>query len=218
MTPEREALVLPNLFLVVLLLGGLRIARTIVLVPPSPYMLVLGLLLVRVTIQSGALAPERLLASGRSTLANVNGAVVLMTLWVAAAQTLAVLTAESGIPRIAFSVFFLVLLLNTAAAAPNRHQLLRSLAVTFGAAFILKFVVLQGVSAAGERPFKRAVLALLDNVTAGALVQDVPHPITAYTALLSVALFLVGLLLLPARERSQRIDLSEDMLRTLPPA
>jgi hypothetical protein len=38
---------------------------------------------------------------------------------------------------LAAGAFFLVLLLNTAAAAPDRQQLLRSLAVTFGAAFVL---------------------------------------------------------------------------------
>ena len=50
---------------------------------------------------------------------------------------------------------------------------------------------------------KRAMLALLDGVTAGALVQAVPRPITAYSALFAVALFLVGVFLLPCRERGE---------------
>jgi len=125
MTPRREAITLPIVFLTVLLLGGLRIANTTVLVPPSPYLLLLGVLLVRVVVQSGALAPEQVLASSRSELANLNGVVLLATLWAAAAQVIAVLTPESGVPRLAFSVFFLVLLLNTAAASPDRQRLLR---------------------------------------------------------------------------------------------
>src|SRR5438094_136497 len=80
--------------------------------------------------------------------------------------------------------------------------LLRRLAVTFGAAFVLKFVVLHGMSAPGDGALKRALLAALDGVTAGALVQAVPHPITAYIALLAVALFLIGVFLLPHHERS----------------
>jgi len=209
MRAGREAIVVPVIFLTVLLLGGLRIADTAVLVPPSPYVLLLAVLLVRVVVQSGALAPELLLASDRSELANLNGVVLLATLWLASAQALAVLIPESGVPRLAFSVFFLILLLNTAAASPDRHRLLRSLAVTFGAAFVVKFVVLHGLSAPGDGAVKRALLALVDGVTAGALVQEVPRAITAYIALLAVALFLLGVFLLPHRERSPYRELSD---------
>jgi hypothetical protein len=218
MRAGREAIVLPIVFLTVLLLGGLRIAGTTVLVPPSPYFLLLGVLLVRVVVQSGALAPDLLVASARSELANLNGVVLLATLWIASAQAVAVLIPESGAPRLAFSVFFLILLLNTAAASPDRQRLLRSLAVTFGAAFVLKFVVLHGLSVSGEGSFKRALLALVDGVTAGALVQNVPHPITAYIALSAVALFLIGVFLLPHREPLSHSELPQAMFRTLPPA
>jgi hypothetical protein len=213
MRAHREAIVLPVLFLTVLLLGGVRIADTTVLIPPSPYFLLLAVLLVRVVVQSGALAPELLVASARSELANLNGVVLLATLWIASAQALAVLIPESGVPRLAFSVFFLILLLNTAAASPDRQRLLRSLAVTFGAAFVLKFVVLHGLSAPGEGAVKRALLALVDGVTAGALVQEVPRPITAYLALLAVTLFLTGVFLLPHRDRSLHSDLPDALVR-----
>jgi hypothetical protein len=200
MTAEREAIALPLVFLTVVLLGGLQIGDTTQLIPPSPYLLVLGVLLVRVVVVSGALAPERLMSSSRSELANLNGLAVLATLWIAGAQVLAALIPASGVPRLAFSVFFLVLLLNTAAASPDRRRLLQSLAVTFGTAFVLKFVVLHGLSAPGEGTVKRSLVGLLDGATLGALIQAVPNPITAYIALLAVALFLVGILLLPHRE------------------
>jgi hypothetical protein len=209
----REAVVLPLLFLTVLLLGGIRIADTTVLIPPSPYFLLLAVLLVRVVVQSGALAPELLLASARSELANLSGVVLFATLWIASAQALAALIPESGVPRLAFSIFFLILLLNTAAASPDRQRLLRSLAVTFGAAFVLKFVVLHGLSAPGEGAVKRALLALVDGVTAGALVQEVPRPITAYIALLAVTLFLIGVFLLPHRDRLPRGDVPDALVR-----
>lgn len=202
MTVAREAITLPLVFLTVTLLAGLRLGDTVQLVPPSPYFLVLGGLLVRVVVQSGALAPQRLLASSRSELANLNGLVVLLTLWLAAAQAIAVVIPQSGVPRLAFAAFFLVLLLNTAAAAPDRQRLLRSLSVTLGAAFILKFVVLDTLSAPGEGAVKRALRAALDGLTLGALIQDVPHPLTAYLALFAIGLFLVGVLLLPSRPHS----------------
>jgi hypothetical protein len=200
MTPAREAVALPVLFLTVLLLGGLRLAGPLVLVPPSPYTLILAVLFLRVLVQSAALAPGRLLASRRSALANVNGAVVLATLWAAAAQTMMMLTPESGVPRLALNVFFLILLLNTAAALPDRRRLLRSLGVIFGSAFILKFVVLSELSAPGASAPKRALHALLDAVTLGALVQNPLHPAAGYIALLAAILFLIGVWLLPHRD------------------
>jgi hypothetical protein len=207
MTAVREAIVLPVVFLTVLLLGGLRVADRTALVPPSPYSLVLAVLLIRVVIQSGALAPERLMASSRSELANLNGLAVLATLWVGAAQAIALSIPESGLPRLALSVFFLILLINTSAAAPDRQRLLRSLAVTFGAAFVLKFVVLHALSAPAEGAVKRTLLAVLDGVTVGALVQEVLHPITAYISLAALGLFLIGVALLPHRARPARREL-----------
>ncbi len=200
MTAAREAIVLPVLFLTVALLAGVRIGQTVVLVPPSVFALVLGILLLRLFIQSGALATERLMSSARSSLANVNGAIVLLTLWVAAAQTCAMLIPDSGLPRLAFNVFFLILLLNTAAANPDRRRLLRSLAVTFGAAFLVKFVFLLELSTPGTGWSKRLLQAMLEGITLGTLTQEVLHPATGYLALLSLGLFLAGALLLPYRQ------------------
>jgi hypothetical protein len=204
MTVAREAIVLPLVFLSVLLLGAVRIADTTALVPPSPFALVLGALLLRAVIQSGALAPERLLSSSRPGLANANGIVVLIALWAAAAQTIAVLIPDSGVPQLAFNVFFFILLLNTAASSPDREQLFRSLAVTLGSAFVLKFVVLNQLSTPDGGSVKRVLLAVLDSVTVGALLQQPAAPVTAYLALLAVGLFLLGVFLLPHRERQVR--------------
>src|SRR5205823_5996939 len=165
----------------------------------------LGVLLVRVLVQCGALAPGRLLSPARSALANANGAVVFVTVWAASAQTLAILVPESGLPRIAFNVFFLIMLVNTAAAAADRIRLLRSLAVTFGSAFVLKFVVLYELSAPGTGWLKRVLQAMLEGITLGTLTQEVPSSITGYLAFFTVVLFLVGVLLLPHREPAPSI-------------
>ena len=195
----REAVILPASFLTVVLLGSVRIAETTSLVPPSVFALVLGLLVVRVAVQSGTLAPQRLLGASRSALANVNGLVVLLALWLASAQVIAILIPESGLPRIVFGLFLLILLVNTTVAAPDRIRLLRSLAVTFGALFLLKFVVLRELSAPGTGGLKRVLQALLEGVTLGVLLQPPSHPAAGYVALLSLVLFLISLFLLPAR-------------------
>jgi hypothetical protein len=193
----REAIVLPIAFLTVLLLGSVRVAETTILAPPSVFALVLGLLFVRIVVQSGTLAPERLLASSRSVLANANGFVALVGLWLAAAQVIALLIPESGLPRIVLAVYLLLLLVNTAAAAPDRTRLLRSVAVTFGALFLLKFVVLAQLSTPGNGRVNQVMQALLEGVTLGALLQPPAHAVTGYLALAALMLFLVTLLLLP---------------------
>ena len=200
MTATREALVLPLLFLTVALCGSVRLGPTIVLLPPSPYALLLGLLLVRLLIQSRTLVPAALLSPARGALANVNGGVVILTLWAASAQAFAVLIPDNGLPRLIVSVFFLILLLNTAAASPDRPRLLRSLAVTFGSAFLLKFVVLSALSEPGTGWLKRVLLAMVEGVTLGTLTQDVLHPASGYIALFTLGLFLIGVFLLPSRE------------------
>jgi len=139
-------------------------------------------------------SPSRLL------LANLNGVIVLLSLWFAAAQTFALLIPDSGIPRLAFNLYFLLLVVNTAAAAPDRRRLLRSLAVTFGTAFVLKFVVLEQLSAPGSGWLKRVLQAMLEGITLGALTQAVVHPAMGYVALVSLGLFLVGVFLLPHRQ------------------
>jgi hypothetical protein len=195
----REAIVLPLAFLTVLLVGSVRVAETTVLAPPSVFALVLGLLFIRIVVQSGTLAPERLLASSRSALANANGLVALVALWLAAAEVIALLIPESGLPRMVLAVFLLLLLANTAAAAPDRTRLLRSVAVTFGALFLLKFVVLAQLSAPGSSRVNQVVQALLEGVTLGALLQPPEHAVTGYLALAALVLFLVALLLLPTK-------------------
>jgi len=202
-TARREALVLPLLFLTVALCGSVRLGQTIVLLPPSPYALLLGILLVRLLIQSRTLVPGALLSPARGALANINGGVVILTLWAASAQAFAVLIPDYGLPRLIVSVFFLILLLNTAAASPDRPRLLRSLAVTFGSAFLLKFVVLSALSEPGTGWFKRVLLAMVEGVTLGTLTQDVLHPASGYIALFALGLFLIGLFLLPSREPPQ---------------
>jgi hypothetical protein len=202
-TATREALVLPVLFLTVALCGSVRLGPTIVLLPPSPYALLLGLLLVRLLIQSRTLVPAALLSPARGALANVNGGVVILTLWAASAQAFAVLIPDNGLPRLIVSVFFLILLLNTAAASPDRPRLLRSLAVTFGSAFLLKFVVLSALSEPGTGWLKRVLLAMMEGVTLGMLSQGVMHPASGYIALFALGLFLIGVFLLPSREPPQ---------------
>ncbi len=199
MTAAREAIVLPVMFLTVVLAGGLRPGAQLVLPPPTLFALVLSVLLAGALVQSGAFDPRRLIAPARSALANANGVVVLASLFLASAQVFSVLTPEAGLPRVILSVYFLLLMLNTIAAGPDRVRVLRSLGVTFGAAFILKFVVLDALSNPAAGRIGRALQLLFEGVTLSALTQDVHHPAAGYLAFVAIAMFLAGIWMLPER-------------------
>jgi hypothetical protein len=199
MTAVREAMVLPILFLTVALAGGLRPGSPVALMPPSLFALVLAVLFAAVLVQSGALDPLRLMNASRSALANGNGMLVLAALVLASAQIFSLLTPDSGLPRLIASLYFLVLMFHTMAADPDRVRLLRSLGVTFGVAFILKFVVLDALADPASGRLGRALQMLLDGVTLGALTQEVQHRAAGYLAFLTLGAFLVSVWMLPSR-------------------
>ena len=83
-----------------------------------------------------------------------------------------------------------MLLIDAAAANTiGRSAASSSLAVTFGAAFLIKFVILLELSTPGTGWTKRVLQTMLEGITLGTLTQDVLHPATGY-----IALFALGVL------------------------
>jgi hypothetical protein len=197
----REAVTLPMLLLTVAGAGGLRVdpAGRLSLVPPSLMALVLGVLLVATLVRAGALAPDRLVGDRRSTLENASGAIVLASVLLAAAQMFMLLTPPTGLLGFVFTAFFALLLWNTLAVNPDRRHLLRSLAVVFGGAFVLKFIVLTAAYDAGGGLLHRVILAMLEGVSLGTLGFVPDGAATGYVAFVLLGLFFFSLILLPGR-------------------
>jgi hypothetical protein len=198
MTPAREALGLPLLFLTVVLLGGVRFGDRPAMDPPSLFSLVLAMLLVAALVQSGTLAPDRLMRAERSSLANLNGVVVLLAAFLATAQALSLVTPTSGLPAVIVGLVLLGMLVQMVAASLDRTRLLRGLMVTLGTAFALKFIVLAVLSQPAGGRVARALQALFDNVTLGAVTQAPLAPADGYIAFFTLALYMLGLSLLPS--------------------
>ena len=213
MTPAREAIVLPGLLLTVALAGAVRPGETAAMQPPTLFALVLATLLVAVLVQSGAFDPARLVHASRTPLANANGVAVVASVFLAAAQVFALLTPRAGLPRVVMAIYFLVLMINTIAAAPDRVRVLRSLGVTFGAAFVLKFVVLDALSNPAGGRISRAVQLLFEGVTLGAVTQQPQHPAAGYVAFATILLFLVAVWLLPTRTARLALGNTEALIR-----
>lgn len=199
----REAVTLPLLLLTVAALGGLRIAPDgrLALVPPSLMSLVLAFGLLAVLVRSGALAPDRLVADRRSALENSSGATVLVALVAASAQVFSLVTPAAGLLAFVFTTFFVLLLWNTLAVEPDRRQVLRSLLVVFGGAFVLKFVVLAAIYEPEGGLLRRVLLTMLEGVSLGTLGFVPDGAATGYVALLTLTLYFVALVMLPGRRR-----------------
>jgi hypothetical protein len=195
----REAFTLPLVFLSVSLLSAVRVGEGAALrfVGPTLLSLVLAVMLIGLLLRAGVLVPQRLVSSRRSALANTNGMTVLLALLFAAAQVFTMLTPEAGLMGILFSAFYLVLLWTTAAARPLAPHLLRSLAVVFGSALVLRFVVLNGLAAPAGSLAHRLFTTALDGLTLGGLGLEYHAAATGYAAFVALGLFFVGLLLLP---------------------
>ena len=198
----REALTLPILLLTVAGAGGLRVdtAGKLSLVPPSLMALALGVLLIGTLVRAGALNPLRLVGDRRSALENTSGAIVLASLLLASAQMFMLLTPPTGLLGFIFTAFFVLLLWNTMAVSPDRRQLLRSLAVVFGGAFVLKFIVLAAAYDAGGGLLHRVILTMLEGVSLGALGFVPDGTATGYVAFVLMGLFFFSLVLLPGRQ------------------
>jgi hypothetical protein len=194
-----EAFTLPLAFLSVALLGGLRIdtAGRFGFVPPPLMALVLAVLLVAVLYRAGALVPAGLVHPIRTGLANASGLAIVLALGAATAQVIATLTPDRGLLTLVFDVAWLVLFGNTLAARPDRRRLLASLLVIFGAAFVVKYVVLGSLYAPDSSLMKRAMMALLEGVSLGGLAYQPPGPATGYVAFAAVLLYVGAVAALP---------------------
>ena len=198
----REAVTLPILLLTIAGVGGVRVdaAGTLALVAPTLMALVLGVLLIATLVRSGALAPDRLVNERRSALENTSGAIVLVALLLATAQLFMLLTPATGLLGFVFTIFFVLLLWNTLAVSPDRRQLLRSLAVVFGGAFVLKFIVLASAYDSGGGLLHRVIVTMLEGVSLGALGFVPDGVATGYIAFVLLGVFFFSLILLPGRQ------------------
>ena len=199
MSAIREAIVLPMAFLTVALLGGLRIGPALVLVPAPLISLVLAVMLLSALVRAGALTPAVILSAERTALENISGVIVLVTLFAASAQVFTLVTPEHGLLHVVFGICFFVQLTTTLAGVKGRGNMLRSIGVLLGAAFIVRFIILEGLYARDGGLAKRLLTTLVEGASLGAIQYEPVGAGTGYVAFLTLSLFMIGLLLLPAR-------------------
>ena len=197
MTPTREAFTLPAIFLTVVLGGSIELVPKLGFVPPPLFSLVLAVMLMAALVRCGALPPHLLVSSRRSGLENLNGGIVLLALFAASAQTLAVVLPASGIPAVLMGILLFALLAQALAIGADRHHTMRGLILSLAFAFVLKFIVLAALSEPATGFFGRAVQLLFEGVTLGSVSQAPLPPTAGYLAFATLLLYLFGLVMLP---------------------
>ena len=204
-----DYVVLPVLFLTVTLLGGLRVGaenRTFIFVAPPLVTLLLGVLLMLLLVRGRLIRFHHWVGNELPPLTNVSHIWMLITLFFASAQAFNSVLPERGLLHWLFSFFFLWTLWNNQFSSFDPRRLLRSLAILFGTAFVLKHMLLASLYSPEGGWLKRVAGTLLQGVSLGTL--DTPNfaPATGYISFFTLILYVAGLILL-AFVRKDEIDL-----------
>ena len=194
-----SSVVLPLLFLTVVLLGGLRVdaeTRTFIFIAPPLITLLLAILLMLLLLRGGLFRFHQWIGSDLSPLTNTAHIWMFITVFFASAQAFNSVLPERGLLHWLFSFFFLWTLWNNQFSSFDARRLLRSLAILFGTAFILKHMLLASLYSPDGGWLKRVAGTLLQGVALGTLDAPSFAPVTGYIAFFTLTLFIVGLILL----------------------
>ena len=194
-----DFVVLPFLFLTVALLGGLRIgaeSRTFIFIAPPLITLLLATLLMLLLIRGGLLRFHQWVGSDLPLLTNVAHTWMFITVFFASAQAFNSVLPERGLLHWLFSFFFLWTLWNNQFSSFDARRPLRSLAILFGTAFVLKHMFLASLYSPEGSWLKRVAGTLLQGVSLGTLDGPAFAPVTGYIAFFTLALYVAGLILL----------------------
>jgi hypothetical protein len=188
---------LPLVLLTVTLLGGLRVQpdQSFVFLPPPLVTLVMAVLLMGLFTRGGLILLDRWLSSGHGALANVSHALTLLALFAASAQAFNSVLPERGLLHWVFALFFLWTLWNDQFAPFDARRLLRSLAVLFGTAFVLKHLLMATLYSPQVGWGRRLMGALLEGASLGTLDVPVFAPATGYVSFVTLALYVGALAL-----------------------
>ena len=193
-----DFVVLPFLFLTVALLGGLRVgaeSRTFIFIAPPLITLLLATLAMLLFVRGGLLRFNQWVGRDLPPLTNVAHVWMFITMFFASAQAFNSVLPERGLFHWLFSFFFLWTLWNNQFSSFDARRLLRSLAILFGTAFVLKHILLASLYSPEGGWLKRMAGTLLQGVTLGTLDAPAFAPMTGYIAFFTLALYIAGLIL-----------------------
>jgi hypothetical protein len=194
-------LLLPTIFLLVALLGGVRVSepeRNFMFVAPPLITLILAVMLMALFVRGQLLRMDGWFRSDQWPVTNISHALTIGALFFASAQAFNSVLPEAGLLSWIFSFFFLWTLWNNLFSPFSPRQLVRSLAAMFGLAFVLKHMFVAALSAPEGSWLQKLSAVVLEGLSLGTLKLTAYAPATGYISFFALALFVVGLYLLPA--------------------
>lgn len=194
-------LLLPTIFLLVALLGGVRVSepeRNFLFVAPPLVTLILAVMLMALFVRGQLVRLDGWFRADQSPVTNVSHALTLGALFFASAQAFNSVLPEAGLLLWVFSFFFLWTLWNNLFSPFNPRQLVRSLAAMFGLAFVLKHMFVTALAAPEGSWLQKLSAVVLEGLSLGTLKLTAYAPATGYISFFALALFVVGLYLMPA--------------------
>jgi hypothetical protein len=144
-------------------------------------------------VRGGLLRFQQWVGSDLPTLTNVAHIWMFVTIFFASAQAFNSVLPERGLLHWLFSFCFLWTLWNNQFSSFDARRLLRSLAILFGTAFVLKHMLLASLYSPEGGWLQRVAGTILQGVA-----LDAPSfaPATGYIAFFTLALYVAGLILL----------------------
>ena len=124
----------------------------------------------------------------------------LFALFFASAQAFNSVLPERGLLHWLFSFFFLWTLWNNQFSSFDPRRLLRSLAVLFGTAFVLKHLLVAGLYSSEGGWLTRLAGVLAQGVSLGTLDAPAFAPATGYISFFTLAIYIGSLLMITPSE------------------
>ncbi len=200
-------LLLPAIFLSVALLGGLRISGvdgTFIFLKPALFCLIFASIMLVLFARARLIQIDGWFAEDFAAIKNIANGTVLLSLFAATTQIFNSLIPEMGLPFWIVAFCFFWTLWNNLFADFDTKKLLRSLGGLFGLAFVVKYLVLANLAAPSGRSW---IQGLIENPGQQAFtwLLDLPRfaAATGYIQFFALALYLLGLNLLPQTTREQ---------------
>lgn len=207
---------LPVTLLTVVLLGGLRLCaadQAFVFLPPALVTLCLAALAMALFLRAGLVRGGAWVSVELPLLVSTQHALTLLALFAATAQAINSVLPEQGLLHWVFVLCFFWTLWQDQFQPWAVARLIRSLAVLFATAFLLKHVLLGALYGGPNPALSRRILnALLDGVTLGTLEAPAFAPATGYVSFLTIALYVGALALV--RPVPEQDDSAERLLAT----
>ena len=196
----RNYLLVPSVFLIVTLLGGLRLdaaTDAFLFLKPALVCLIFAAILLLLFFRAQLIKPGGWFSEDFSTIQNIANATVLLTLFTASVQIFNSLLPERGLPFWIVALLFFWTLWNNLFSVFDAKKLLQSLGGLFGLAFVVKYLILASISFTDDPTWTQKILEGVVKEASFGLI-DLPKfsAGTGYIQFFTLVFYLIGLFLL----------------------